>query len=347
MQRSKFPILVGGALLLYALYANFQQQNPPAQPAPPATPAPALPKPKPKAPDQPCPRWPHRAAEQAPAPVSRRPQLGGIDSPDGAVHVLPLPSDLHWPKNIASKGLGCCTFRSLDYAARWQNVPELVDLPERMRQDGIPGGGFPQKLDQIIHQYAPNCPYWNDTSKSVELIQAAILSQRIACVDYSGHDPHYGGGIAHCVCVVGVDLANDWVAIFDNNYPSLSEIVWMGVSEFQQRWNGWCYGLLAQTPGYCAGRCSEEKGSFGVDDNGTVNFGLETASFPAAGTAILNGEPSTLDSIIDAIGPEMKPIDVNVNHHTDPIAIQLSPMTCALAGGGVLLAYLLLKREGE
>lgn len=347
MKPRSLALLIGGALLAYALYATYLERSQTPQPASDAKPAPVK-SPKPVAPKKPrCPNCPQFMAEQAPSAPSRRPQLGGIDSPDGAAHILPLPDGIKWPKNIASKGLGLCTFRSLDYAARWQNVPALADLPERMRQDGVPGGGFPEKVDRIMSKYGDGTPYWNDTSKSWELLAAALASQRIACVDYSGRDPHYNGPIAHCVCVVCCDLAAGWVAILDNNYPALDEIVWMGVDEFSKRWNGWCYGLLAQTPGYCAGQCSEEKWTFAVENDGAINFGLETARFPAAGSAVLNGEPSTVDAIIAEIGPEMAPIRVNVDHKMEPISVKIDPLTCALAGGAVLMFYVLSRREGS
>lgn len=347
MGRQAFTAFAGAALLAAALWLHYQRQHatPADQPPVSSTPKkpPAKPAPKPRGP---CPDCPRRFAALPGDPVSRAPQLGGTISPDGASHILPLPDSLRWPRNIASHGLGLCTFRSLDYAARWQNCPQLVDLPEKMRGDGVAGGGYPEKLDHIIAKYYPQCPYWNDTSKSWEILAACLASQRMACVDYAGRDPHYHGSIAHCVCVVCFDPAQNWVAILDNNYPALDQIVWMGREEFGKRWAGWCYGLLAQTPGYCPGHYTYENWPSGSKINGLVNYGLESASFPCLGSSILDGRQSNTDAIIAAIGPAMAPIKIDVDHKIEPLALEVTPFTLALAGGAVLLILVVTKREG-
>lgn len=347
MQRSRWPILIGGALLLYALYASQTQPSTPAAPAQPA------PKVQPKKPDRPapsnrpCPNCPYRVAEQAPRGEGHAPQLGGTTSPDGLCHAIQLPSPLDWPKNIPSRGLGCCGFRSLDYCARIQGVPELVDWPEQLVRAGIPGGAYPQKIDQLINKFAPDAAYWNDTTKSHALLAAAIKSQRGACVDYAGRDPHYHGSIAHCVTVVAFDTAADWIGILDNNYPALDQIVWMGLAEFDQRWHGWCYGLLASTPGHMLEGMYElpQTPCFPVE-NGVVQYGLSRQG-PFGDSSILNGSPSTTAAIIEAIGPEMAPIRVDVDHKIEPLKLDMSPLNLALGGGAVLLFYLLTESKKE
>ena len=345
MQRSKWPIVLGGALLLYALYAN-QTSNPVAAPNAPAAPKvqPKQPK-KPAKPDNPCPNCPHRLEAAGQVAQNGKPQLGGITSPDGTVSTIPLPDPLNWPKNIASKGLGCCGYRSEDYLARLQNVPELVNWPEKLREDGVAGGAYPQKVEQLIKRYAPNVEHWQDTTKSHAVLTASIKSQRGVAVNYSGRDPHYSGGIAHCVTLVAFDEQNDWVAILDNNYPSLDEIVWMSVAEFDKRWGGWAYGLLAVTPGYCAGVCGAEEWEFFADANGVTNYGLERKGGNFGDFVVLNGEESSTEAIIAAIGPEMKPIDVNVDHKIEPIRLNFSPIQIALAGGAVLAVYSLSRKD--
>lgn len=345
MQRSKLPLAIGGALLLYALYASqlSQSPSPPAtQPAPKVQPkAPA----KPKRPDNPCPNCPHHVAEQRPAPRGHAPQLGGITSPDGTVSTIPIPDPLSWPKNIVSRGLGCCGFRSVDYLARLQNVPELVNWPESMRDDGIAGGAYPQKVEQLFERFAPGVEHWQDTSKSHALLTASIRSQRGVAVDYSGHDPHYSGGIAHCVTLVAFDQDADWVAILDNNYPELDQIVWMSVADFDKRWGGWSYGLLQQTPGYCAGLCGSESWEFFAGKDGTINYGLDRKAGNFGDYVMLNGERSSTDEIIAAIGPAMMPIPaipVNVDHKVDLSDLK----TLALfAGGGLLVFHLLTQQQ--
>ncbi len=142
--------------------------------------------------------------------------------------------------------------RSLDYAARVQDVPSLVSLPEKVRDAGIPGGTYPGKIDNIMTRFAPSVKYWQDTAKDVRLLSAMWRSKRLVCATYNGHDPHYKGEIAHVVNVVAADSERNWFAIFDNNYPRLDEIVWMREPDFMRRWSGWSYGLFAATPGHDA-----------------------------------------------------------------------------------------------
>ena len=337
MQRSKFPLLAGGALLLYALYAS---QQPPTTVTPDATPAPkVVPKKpaQPKPPSRPCPSCPQVMEAAGQAAQSGRPQLGGVVSPDGLTHSVLWMDSIEWPQNIASRGLGCCGFRALEYCARLQGVDALIDWPEQIRKDGVPGGAYPQKVDKLLERYAKGVSYWQDCSKSHALLAASVQSQRGVAVDYSGHDPHYSGRIAHCVTLVAFDESNDWAAILDNNYPALDQVVWMSIREFDQRWGGWAYGLLASTPGYCDRPGSTESWEFFANKDGTINYGLEVPQGPFPPYCRLNGEDSTPESILDQIGPAMMPIKVDVDHHVDAPGLAVTPLMIALAGGAVLL----------
>lgn len=158
-------------------------------------------------------------------------------------------------KNIASKGLGCCVFRSIDYAARWQQVLELYDLPEQLVKAGISGGGYPQKVAEVMKRFAPEASYIQDTSGDADILEAILKTGRMPCVTYSGHDCHYGmgQGIAHMVCLPYFDRQTGWACISDNNYPSESAFVWMSPDEFLKRWKGngsggWVFALLAAPP---------------------------------------------------------------------------------------------------
>jgi len=158
-------------------------------------------------------------------------------------------------KNIASKGLGCCVFRSIDYAARWQQVPELYDLPEQLVEAGIPGGGYPEKVDQVMARFAPQASYLQDTSGDADILEAILKTSRLPCVTYNGHDCHYGmgQGIAHMVSLPYFDRQTGWACVSDNNYPGDSEFVWMSPDEFLKRWKGgggggWVFALLAPPP---------------------------------------------------------------------------------------------------
>ena len=171
-------------------------------------------------------------------------------SPDGkATAIFGDQYKIDWPHNIASKGLGCCGFAVLDYAARWQGMKELVGLPERMRKDGVAGGAWPAKVEQVITRYAPDCDWFQSEESAEAILEALVRSKRMPCVDYSGSDPHYSSPVAHCVNLIYFDRALDWVAVLDNNYPSSEEVIWMDVANFRRRWRGWAYALLAAVPG--------------------------------------------------------------------------------------------------
>jgi hypothetical protein len=183
-----------------------------------------------------------------------RPVEGGRVSPDGTVElVCDLPASER-KKNIPSKGLGCCVFRSIDYAARWQQVPELYDLPEKMRDAGIPGGGYPEKVTKVLQQFASDVSYIQDTSGDPDILEAILKTGRLPCVTYSGRDGvHYSSSIAHMVCLPYFDRQTGWACISDNNYPGETNFVWMSPEEFLKRWKGgsgrgWVICLLKSPP---------------------------------------------------------------------------------------------------
>ena len=249
-QRLLLALLVGGAFLWW--YHDHQEKaRPTPAPLTPSPPAKPRPKPEPKNPKKP---W-----GPGPCPAERgqeaggRPAEGGRVSPDGAVElVCDLPASQR-KKNIASKGLGCCVFRSIDYAARWQQVPALYDLPEQLVQAGIPGGGYPEKVDEVLARFGPDVSYLQDTSGDADILEAILKTGRLPCVTYSGHDCHYSAGIAHMVCLPYFDRQTGWACISDNNYPGADQFVWMSPDEFLKRWKGgggggWVFALLAPPP---------------------------------------------------------------------------------------------------
>lgn len=249
-KRFLLAALVVGALLWW--YHDRRSSVPP--PAPPAKPEPKKPlAPKPKRPRRPCPGPGPCPLEEKEA--NGRPVEGGRVSPDGSVEVVcDLPASER-KRNIASKGLGCCVFRSIDYAARWQQVPELYDLPEQLVEAGIPGGGYPQKVDAMLQRFAPDADYLNDTSGDAEILEAILATGRMPCVTYDGRDCHYGMGqtIAHMVCLPYFDRATGWACVSDNNFPEEGRFVWMSADEFIKRWKGgggggWVCALLAAPP---------------------------------------------------------------------------------------------------
>lgn len=181
-----------------------------------------------------------------------KPVEGGRIAPDGVTQLqVDLPRSCR-KKNIASKGLGCCVFRSADYAGHWQQEPELYDLPEKMVQHGIAGGGYPEKVDKIFKELAPHVQYVQDTSGDADILEAILASGRMACVTYNGHDCHYSGSIAHMVNLVHFDRKTGWACVSDNNFIEEDQFVWMSCDEFLKRWKGqgggWVYCLLAPPP---------------------------------------------------------------------------------------------------
>lgn len=273
--------------------------------------------------------------------------LGGRKSPDGTIEIVLGENIWNWPKNIASKGLGCCSFRSLDYAARWQYVPELIGLPEKMKGDGVAGGGWPEKVQTIMLRYAPTVPYYQDTTGDFRLLEAMCASKRLPCVDYSGHCPHYSHGIAHCVNVAAASRDKDWVAILDNNYPDDRNLVWMGVSEFCKRWHGWSYGILAETPG----KYDPGVGGGGyeglIDSTGMLTFGLARAEPAEMSAVTLLGKASTVEDVLKAVGPEMVPAKPARPEPRGPLPIPpgLLAHPLVILGGVLIVAYLIGRRK--
>lgn len=164
-------------------------------------------------------------------------------SHDGPVHdghevQIDLPAEI-LKHNIASRGLGCCVFRSLDYCGLWQNVPELRDLPEQMVKAGIAGGGWPEKVDQIMQKFAPNVEYVQ-IKGDWDLIRLALQTGRCVAITY---------GSAHMVCLVSL---SDGVGCFrDNNFVGPNELIWGNEREVIAKAGGsqvWAVVLLNPRP---------------------------------------------------------------------------------------------------
>lgn len=253
------PRVIVFALLLavvgYWLWEQDQAARPPVPKPAPVAPKPEPPKPPPNKPKpgpwgpRPCPKEGQEAAGSVATPGF--PVIGGRVAPDGVTQIqCDLPVACR-KKNIASQGLGCCVFRSGDYAGHWQHETPLYDLPEKMVSAGIAGGGWPEKVDQVFKKLCPGVKYAQDTTGDSGLLKAILASGRVACVTYNGHDPHYGNRyVAHMVCLVHYD--GKWACVSDNNYPGDDEFVWMSCPEFDRRWSGqgrgWVYFLLAPPP---------------------------------------------------------------------------------------------------
>jgi hypothetical protein len=194
-----------------------------------------------------------RPAPNRPEPASRRfvtgPGKAVVDGPthQGVEVTIDLPESQHVRNRGGSKdGVGLCVFASMDMAARWSNYEKLIGIIAKIER----GGGWPEKVDQVIKEHAPDLKYVQvDGTADMALLDQAMKSRRAACVTY-GYGERYGGQtISHMVLLVHLD--DEWACIVDNNFPGTYE--WMSRDEFKRRWvhpsgKGWAFVLLSPPP---------------------------------------------------------------------------------------------------
>jgi hypothetical protein len=180
-------------------------------------------------------------------------RVGGKTSPAGVEIQCDLP-DSEQKHNIASKGLGCCVFRSLDHASRYQNCPQLWGMPEWMVQKGIAGGGYPEKVVRLVEQISkdrgmPVPRLVQVTGKDLEILRLATRTGRMPCVTY-GWSPsgrYNNQKIAHMVNAPHADPQH--FAILDNNYVGSDKYEWLTPEEFLKAYgSGWAVILLNAPP---------------------------------------------------------------------------------------------------
>lgn len=178
-----------------------------------------------------CPCNPHL---QAPRPSPVEPQ----------VDLLQMGAE-NLPRNISSKGAGCCTFRSAEFAARWQNEPALYGLPEWMRERGIRGGGDPTKQAEMVRaiSQARGLPVPGfvqyEGSNPAPVIEAVLKGGRLACVTWLP---------GHMLTCVHLDAQR--CGILDNNGPV--RVDWYsrqeGLRRIGQGRGAWVFALTASPP---------------------------------------------------------------------------------------------------
>jgi hypothetical protein len=168
---------------------------------------------------------------------------GGVAQDVPAVDLLSMPAALR-KRNISSKGAGCCTFRSAEYAAHWQHEPALFGLPEWMKNKGIAGGGTPDKQARMVEMIAkdrglPAPKFAQYEGRDPSVIELCLKTGRAPGVTWNGN---------HMLTCVHLDDARG--AIVDNNAPD--RVQWFSRSEFLRRWTagggGWVFVLLAPAP---------------------------------------------------------------------------------------------------
>lgn len=169
--------------------------------------------------------------------------VGGKVAPDGTPLQVDLPGEFH-RANIASKGLGCCVFRSIDHAAHHQLIEALYGMPEWMKSKGIAGGGYPSKVDALIPKMCADkglpVPDYIQVegpwSKVKTVIELATKTNRMVCITYSRSPTgRYGGGtIAHMVNLCHSD--GKWYTFLDNNYVTPKEGAYEWCNEKEAQW---------------------------------------------------------------------------------------------------------------
>lgn len=246
-----FTKIAGIALLGGAIWYGYQAQTDcPDGKCPPKPPVkvPDKPKPKPKVP----PKRPWREISLA----GRQASVGGNVHEDGTEIHCDLPGAYH-RRNTSSWGLGNCVFTSIGHSAEWHNVPALREFAKWIVEKGIPGGGHPDKVDDLIPKMAadrglPTPPYLNVTSGDIELLKRACQAGYLVAVTYSKSPTgRYGGGkISHMVSLVHADDRH--FVILDNNYPGVDAYEWVTPEEFQKTCqlggNYWAVILLNAPP---------------------------------------------------------------------------------------------------
>jgi hypothetical protein len=236
-----------GALVWLAFHPPTNSPDKPAPATPIIVPAPA---PRPLLPVVPVPvptpprpwPWPYRSTRQLAAQPFTGAVVGGFTAPDGTEAACDLPVDLQQKNAAGRDGAGLCVFASMRHTGRWQNDPVFGGLFDWMKSK--PGGGYPEKVDRMIQQYAgekklPLPDYVQIEDSDLEILKLACKTGRMPAVTYS-YSPsgRYGGQrIAHMVSLfaAGEGPQHFW-AICDNNFPGTLE--WMSEAEFKKVYTG-------------------------------------------------------------------------------------------------------------
>ena len=165
---------------------------------------------------------------------------------DGVEVSTDLPMSLRVRNTRGVDGLGLCVWASTQMMANNLNVDELDDLFGYMQTQK--GGGWPERVDEIMKSRAPNRPYLQYIGTDLAFIRRGIESGRPVCVTY-GYGEIYPGSISHMVLCVA--MGDRFTAIIDNNEPDV--VRWMSTAEFGRRFvagpgYGWAWYILGSPP---------------------------------------------------------------------------------------------------
>lgn len=184
--------------------------------------------------------------------------VGGRTAPDGTEIQCDLPGDLH-RRNTSSRGLGNCVFTSIHHAALWQDVPALQEFPKWLIDKGIPGGGYPGKVEKLIPQLCkdrglPVPAYIQAENGDLEVLKLACKTGRMPCVTYS-YSPtgrYNGSRISHMVNIVAAGAGKSgYYVVLDNNYTGEKAYEWLPESDYSKTFKGgggWWFVLLPAGP---------------------------------------------------------------------------------------------------
>lgn len=173
-----------------------------------------------------------------------------IDGPthEGVDITIDLPAEMH-VRNFGAPddNAGLCVFASMTMGARWHNIRALDDVIHKLKK----GGGWPEKVDQVIKQFAPKLDYVQYEGTDPAILDKAMAEQRMCHVTYGYGERYKMQTIYHMVCLVHLDA--NWAVVLDNNFPGAAKYEWMPRAEFLKRWvhpsgQGWAYVFLAPPP---------------------------------------------------------------------------------------------------
>jgi len=235
--KKNWPLL-GLVGFLAAVLASNPPPPPEPESAPPVCPGPNCPLPTPKPRPKP---WGPQSIE---AVVSQ-----DFVGPGGVEAACPLPKEFHLKNRGGSDGSGLCVFASITHSAQWQNIDVLKDLFQWMFKH--PGGGWPEKVDDMIRkkcqeQNRPVPNYIQVEKLDLELLKLAAKTGKMPGITYARSPTgRYGGQrIAHMVSLV--HASDNLYGILDNNYPGSVE--WMNEAEFRSVDPSWAVIFLDPGP---------------------------------------------------------------------------------------------------